>query len=227
MTPTFFALNSTTTGTGGGGGGGSGVAVSDDFNRANSGTPGGSWTQATGNCDISSNTLLGVSGSYALNLVRHSTEMGSLTQYMKANMSGWGTDFAYIIFFFRWGATNSSPSYGVIISAQEDEVAWYRFSNTSGNSYSAIGSAQAISVNGGDAFGVTVDGTGTNTIVRVWRNCTGLPTAANNWNADTTPSLTFTTNPPTPVDSGTSLGVGLVCENSSGVYIDNWFGGSL
>jgi hypothetical protein len=227
MTPTFFGQNiSTSTGTGGGGGGGTGVALTDDFNRANSSTVGGLWTQVAGNCDISSNTLLAVSGTYAHNCLRHNTAVASITQYMKATFSGWGSNDAFIGFIFRWAVANTGPSYVVTFSALADDVTWARYSNTSAASYTTI-STGSLSVVGGDTFGVTVDGTGTNTTVRVWRNCTGLPSAANNWNGDTTPSLTFTTNPPTPVDTGTGLGLALAPETSNGVYVDQWWGGSL
>ena len=202
------------------------VDVSDDFNRANSSTVGGSWTEITGNCSISSNTLLGVSGSLVQNLVRHSEPMASLTQYMKAIMSGWGTADAYITFIFRWGASNSSQSYGVSFSAIGDGVSWFRYINTSAGSYDPIDSG-AITVNGGDNFGVIVDGLGNNTVVRIWRNCTGLPVSASNWNGDTTPTLAFSTNPFPALDTGTSIGVGISCADSNSAYIDNWFGGSL
>ena len=129
------------------------------------------------------------------------TAAAAATQYIKikiANDSGGaypGVAFGY---------TNpSSPYYNLYFLATEDQVEWGRFGSASEPTWASVsGVGSAVTVNSGDIFGITSTGTGTSTVVRVWRNPTGLPTAADNWDGIPTPNVTFTNDPASPVDTG-------------------------
>ena len=230
MNPTFFSLNSTgapgSPGGGGGGGESEAVALEDDFDRANSSSLGADWTEVVGSMSISGSFLLFNSGSFSSNLAMNTTPVGVTTQYQRCTFS-FGTGSIIFSFVFR-ATSNTGAGYAINLMPGNNEIEWFRYSNVAtGAGSQQIGGTSVITISNGDTFGVTVDGLGDNTIVRVWRNPTGLPSAANNWNGDTTPNLTLTSNPTTPADTGTLLGVYALMENSADCAINDWFGGSL
>ena len=201
------------------------AAYSDDFNRTNSVTPGASWNENVTGVVITGNTL-GFTDPGSTATVVWTQPVAVSCQYQKATF--WYTDGEAVAggMLFRCSNTTNGSCYQVIFDAGNDLVVWYEIPNMS-TPWAGNWIAQAsLFFAPGDVLGVTLELTGTNTVVRVWRNPTGLPTRANNWNGDTTPDVTLTQNPPTPRDAGTFLGLlGAPLEAGSTVYWDNWFGG--
>lgn len=220
MKPIFFGQNT------GASGSGEASAFSDDFNRADSSSLGSNWTEVVGGAVIGSNQLIVTSGSWNSNLVMWNTPVGLTTQYQKATLI-LGSGDTLSTFVFR-ATSNTGQGYSISFDKAADIVSWYRYSNlATGAGSQQIGTNQALTVSNGDIMGVTLDGFGNNTVVRVWRNPSGLPLSAANWNGDTTPSITLTSNPTSPCDTGLLIGLYGIGENTNGQAFDNWFGGSL
>lgn len=76
-----------------------------------------------------------------------------------------------------------------------------------------------------DTFGVTITGTGNGTIVRVWKNPTGLPVSPSNWDGDVTPDITFTNDPASPIDTGLYIGFAGASGGGNGREVYGFFGG--
>jgi hypothetical protein len=93
---------------------------------------------------------------------------------------------------------------------------WY------GPDYDHLIASTALVLDDGDVVGVTVSGTGNDTVVRIWKNPTGTsPDSVSSWGSDTTPDVTFTDNPATPVDSGAYAGL---LAYTYGIADDFYFG---
>lgn len=205
-----------------GGGGGLG-AFSDDFNRANSDSLGSNWTEGGGDGDIASNTyVIGTGGFGVVNSV-HNTSCGSVTQYAMVTL---GVNHEYPWLIFRY-TDASSPFYAVQISGSTALCEWYYFTSAADSSGDLIGTVDI----GGDLTGHTVamtcSGTGTSTVITIWRQVTGLPSAAGNWNGDTTPDGTISNDPASPKDTGNFVGIGGQAVTGGTVTLDNFFGGGL
>jgi hypothetical protein len=182
------------------------VAFSDDF----SGTL-ANWTQDSGSWSIGSGTLLQGSSDWTNDWIHHNTPCTTINQYVKFKHTDGNGGFTGVR--LRAGASGTG---GYVVEFRQS---WGSFQWEGGDIAMPGGIAS------GDVFGITITGTGDNTVVRVWKNPTGLPTSAANWNGDSTPDIEFTNNPSSPVDTGLYVGFrgrGLI---ASGQVIDDFFGG--
>lgn len=204
-----------------------GVAFSDDFNRANGDSLGANWTEAAGDLDIVGNTMECLTLGWGENIAAYTgTSCGSVNQYVKATFVTSGTASArYPCIVFRY--TNaSSPMYKIFFWIDENQITFTRAATAADGSYEVVQTVTSITLALTDTVGATITGLGNNVEVRCWINPTGLPTSATDWNGDTTPDATFTTNPTTPIDTGNFVGLGGEIGNVV-LSFDNFFGGGL
>jgi len=206
-----------------GGGGG----FSDDFNRADGDSLGGNWTEI-GDVDIASNAANSPQ-TFDNNLrgaAYTATSCGSVNQYVKvtltSNNSGGNVAPGVLLRY----TDASSPCYNVRFAIASDIARWNRLATPTPTGTDAAVDNDQLTVAPGDVVGITIGGTGASTVVRIWVNPTGLPSAVDNWDGDTTPSLSLTVDPGTPVDTGNYVGIcGL---GSLGVLEwDDFYGGGL
>jgi hypothetical protein len=200
-----------------------GTNFSDDFNRTDGDSLGSNWSEVTGDIDISSNTAAAQTAS-GLDLAVWTANTVGETQYVGLNETagGGGTHF---LFVFRY-TDSSSVYYEIALDNSTGGCTW-RYRVGTGGSPTTIQSANLSDwTNFNQLIGVTVEGTGNQTVVRIWGNCTGLPSAADTWNGDNTPSLTFTDNPGTAANTGTRVGMGAT-NSGGGVTLTDFYGGSF
>jgi hypothetical protein len=110
-------------------------------------------------------------------------------------------------------------------------LTWYKFDNAADTSGSPIGSPIDLGgvFNGGHTLAISITGTAANTDVRVWREVTGVASAADTWNGDNTPDGTWLTTDPgaDAVDDGQKVGLGGQQGAANSVTLDNFAGGGL
>lgn len=203
-----------------------GDTASDDFDRPDNVSLGSNWTEAYSDQDILSNRLNLRTGGYVKNLAIFSgSATASTDQYVKAVVYSTASG-GYPEMVFRY--TNSSSAYYAIeFNVDGDTALWRRYPTAAGSS-ADISAATAITVTTGDVFGITVSGTGDSTVVRIWRNPTGnFPNSATDWGGDSSPDITFTDNPASPVNSGTYAGVGGYQSTVGTISFDNFFTGDV
>jgi hypothetical protein len=185
------------------------------------------WTSEAGSQSIVGGQLSMDTGGFGENwLIYTGTACDGLSQYLKATvvvgMDG-GNNFPQFIFRFT---NDASPFYSVDVhndAGDDNDITWAVYPSVGGSS-TEIQNAEATITNG-DTVGVTVDGTGTDTVVNVWINPTGdAPTSASLWGG-AGPLVSFTNNPATAADTGTLLGLGAF--HNDAVTFDNFFGGDI
>ena len=210
------------------GGGAGNEAFSDDFIRANSTNLGANWTEAAGNGSIASNRLSVTADAYVENVYAYTgTTCDTANTYVRAVLTtAAGSNYPAIV--LRYSAAGS-PMYSIVFSMTEDRVEWIRKATASDGAGVTVGSTGGNgtqTVTQGDTWAVTIDGTGTSTVVRCWRNPTGnTPTSNANWGGDTTPDITLTDNPASPVDTGNNVGLGGATNASENIQWTAFFGG--
>jgi hypothetical protein len=207
--------------------GGSPAAFSDDFNRAN-GALGANWTVGDGAADVETNAWRMQTGSFGdVVSVFSGTPCNTANQYVKATFGSVTTQYPALIFRYTDG---SSPFYMFLFDGGNGEIQWYYYANVSSSGVQ-IGTPPTVAGgwNVGDEVGITLNGTGANTDVRIWKNCTGLPSAADNWNGDTSPDATYLTTDPAgnAVDTGTLVGLGGQQSAANSCKFDDFFGGDI
>ena len=201
------------------------AAYSDNFNRADSGTPGASWNENVAGVAIIDNEL-GFTATGAWSSVVWTQPVAVSCQYQKATL--WRNPDTSVLagMLFRCSNTTNGSCYRIVFDTNTDGIGWDNVPNMTDPTNQTTIATAAMGMTPGDTWGVTVELLGNNTVVRIWKNPTGLPTRANNWNGDTTPDVTFTQNPATPRDAGTFLGL-TAAPLEAGVDLgwENWFGG--
>ena len=215
MNPVFFGQNQLQ------GAGSSYVTYSDDFNRATSDIPGVDWAEF-GDADVVSNTLrfsIGDETSAAI----WKTALNGLTQWAKFRVT-WLNGGNYFGPYFRLADfTGGSLGYSIAFYDDGNTCGWYTSTLDVG---SALISESSLTVANGDTYGITVQGTGNNTVVRVWRLPTGFPVSSSNWNGDNNPDLTFLTNPSSSRE-GFYVGMwGYPGASGNNLSIYDWFAGT-
>jgi hypothetical protein len=201
------------------------AAYSDNFNRANSSTVGASWNEnITGVQIVSNQVQFTFTGGYTS--IVWTQPVAVSAQYAKVSID-WAPGQPIIAgFLFRCSNTSNGTGYRLVWDSTADIIYWQQVSNMTTTGGGTDIASAAFSINVGETIGATLELTGNNTIVRVWKNPTGLPSRANNWNGDTTPDVTFTQNPATPRDAGTFIGlIGFAGTSSADLLLDDWFGG--
>lgn len=117
------------------------------------------------------------------------------------------------------------PYYVLLFDRDANTVTWKR-QNLSGTIDDTIGGPTALTVDAGDGFISTIEGTGNSTTIRIWRNPAILDVySATNVGGDTTPDVTFTDNPANPVDTGTYYGWGGTCTAANDIQGSDMYGG--
>lgn len=195
----------------------------DDFNRSDSTTLGGGWTEPAGDLQISTNRigLANPSGSIALS----GTALTTATQYAKATMLGSAPEIAIAL---RMDGSDFAPRY--LITASSSGVEW----NDEGVQ---IQTSASLTFTTNDKLAIVIRGTGDATIVSIWKNPTEnkpfsggsvcTDTAKPCWdNAGDAPDLQFTNNPTNPANANTAHGISLyfVTINTES-YLDDYFAG--
>jgi hypothetical protein len=188
-----------------------GAAFSDDF--AGTGTLGANWTVTTGTwgrvsgqCSLSSigGCLAGYTG----------TACTTLDQYVKATLSTISSSYPALVF----RRENGTPTNNYYVYKDGLTIVW---ANDAGGSIQSA----SMSLSNGDSLGITVTGTGSSTIVRVWKNpAANTPTSLTVWGG-ASPDVTFTNNSSVASDSGTTVGLG--GNNQSSLIYDDFFGGDV
>ena len=79
-------------------------------------------------------------------------------------------------------------------------------------------------------MGVTIQGTGNDTVVKVWKLGASpsryTPYDKDNWeSSDDAADVTMTNNPSTAADTGKQVGIGFYWISGNDFGFDNWYGG--
>jgi hypothetical protein len=210
---------------GSGAGGSSGKSFTDDFNRGDNDTVGANWTEAYQDWDISSNTVIFFTEDSVGVLVYSGQATDTINQYVKVKfadfqISGW--DYPGVVVRY---VNSTSPFYGIIHSASENTITWQSFPVVEGNG-TVIGSS-SLTFATGDSLGVTIEGTGDDTIVRIWKNPTGAaPTTISSWGGSG-PDVTLSDNPGTAADTGKYVGIRGYKDAATTLSFDDFSGGDL
>lgn len=212
------------------GGGGSGASFSDDFNRANSDSLGASWTEVTGDTDITSNgmSFANSGGSYVNHWAVYSgTATTTVDQYVKVTFAAGIAADTYPQVVFRY-TDASSAFYFLELNCATNTWSWYRRSAAAGSSTQIGGTGDVAGSCSSASFGITLAGTATATVFRIWLTPTGdAPSAADTWGGDNTPDISFTTDPADAVDAGNYVGLGAQNLTANIVVFDSFWGGDI
>jgi hypothetical protein len=201
------------------------TAVSDDFNRADSDSLGSNWTEANGDCDIVSNMLVPITGSFTNNLAVYTGQALNADQYVKIQFGNAQTQYPIVIFRYT---DASSPFYVLFIDGSNGTWDWYRFANAT-DSGTSIQSGVTIGtlLSGSDNASFTIEGTGTSTVIRAWKNTTAdAPGSASLWDGSG-PAGSATNDPASPVNSGSYVGCGAQQGTASWNAINNFWAGDI
>lgn len=209
--------NGTSISTGGGGGL---ASFSDDFDRADSDSLGANWTEADGDIDIFSNTARLSEGGFGENFAIYSaTACTTVNQFVRLTIVI-ATGYPQIPLRYT---NSSSPFYFLEFSGSS--VDWYHKSQIGGTSTQINAAPGSISITDGTVIGMSVEGTGASTVVKIWINPTsGSPDDPTSWGAAT---VTFTDNPASPVDTGGYVGIGGVQGSADSLRYNNFYGGDV
>lgn len=212
--------------------GGGGQAFAEDWNCGDSDSPTCdlTWTELSGDADISGNALLLYSQSYEKIVVVSSSALNTANGYCKFTYTGVDSGSGkYVHLVFRY-TNNTSKYYYLEFQTNENVISWGMYDNVSDLESTVLNTDQSVTVTQNDSFGVTWTGTGDDTVIRVWRNPTSnTPISASEWDSgDTTPDASWTTNPgASAVDSGTLVGFEGFQSSFGEIVIDNAYFGDL
>ena len=206
------------------GSGGGGDFTTETFANLNN------WTEIGGNWgtifSIVSNQLQGNTPSGgAFGGTVYNTQSSSLTQHAKMQfVSGYAPSPPYVSLIFRRTGTGGNKFYAVYWLSTTNNIGWSYWTDdldlqpaadiTSGT----LGSVLAD----GEWIGAEVEGTGADTVVRVWKWASD-PGERSSWGSA---SVTFTTDPgANACDTGLYIGIGMYKGATSQETLDNWTGG--
>jgi hypothetical protein len=153
------------------------------------------------------------------------TATNTVNQYAKVVFTSDLGEYPYI--YFRYSA-GGSPLYGIQMY-QDGTVGWYRSATATSWSGTQIGSTLDVgSIGQGQSIGVTVIGTGASTVVRVWLDPVGnAPDAGGEtWNS-AAPTVSWTDDPATAVDTGNYVGIGGAQGTANYLRYESFFGGDV
>lgn len=207
-----------------GGGGTSSLEFSDDFNRADSATVGNGWTEVnqSDSMEISGNALRMFGGVDSPVVAQTGTTLSGVGQFAKVTSTVSDSANSYMGVMFRY-TDSTSPHYGVYWSTASGGLGeWYRASNATNIAglFASLVQDEPFGWASGDSVGITVMGTGTNVVVRMWLNPTGAqPDAGGTTWGSASPTVTMSEDPGTPVDTGNIVGL-TANSNEGGDTID-------
>jgi hypothetical protein len=204
----------------------SGATISDDFNRANSDTLGTGWTEHAGDTDIFSNTARFATGSFAKCLNTHSTSLGSDSGYCKMTLVTTPSG-GFPGFVFRF-TDASSPYYSLDFDVGSNGIYWSYYPNVAGSG-TDIGSDPTAAFTDGMTVGITWEGTGNSTVLRVWFDpSANAPTSVSSWDGASDPAdYSMTDDPGTAVNSGTLVGIECFQSDADSTQVDDFYAGPL
>ena len=200
---------------------------SDDFDRVDNESLGVNWTQAAGDFDILTNSIIFGSGGVSAIAIYSAQSTGSADQYMKFSLRMATANSVYVIFRYT---DASSPFYILLFNESIDDVEWYKENSIADLSDTLIVAADAGPEYGAEStWSVTLAGTDNGTVFRGWLNTSNnVPDSAISWDTITTPDFTLTTDPgANAVNSGNYLGLGGYNADSFAFGYDNFFGGPI
>lgn len=199
------------------------ASFSDDFNR---GSLGANWTKITqsfGAIEIVSNVVKSENSFDTANrgAFYNATPL-AVNQYVKLTLTSANNSSAFPGILLRV-VDASSPCYVIEVREVDTIIQWGSLATPS-SSISVIQSDGAFSFTYPITLGVTIDGTGNSTVVRIWRDpSANAPTSATSWDGGAA-DVEFTDNPGTAADSGTL--VGLAGHGNADIYWDDIFAGT-
>lgn len=194
-------------------GGGGGLPVHDPFTGTD-GSPGANWTVNAGDADRVSDELAFITPDFGLIHLTHATPVSGLSGFAKYTLKeGGGSSNKFPGVVFRY--TNSSSPYYTAQVACDGNYFWSRYASVGGVETQIATGSLGSSIADDDSVGVTWTGTGTGTIVRIWKNPSGnAPSNLSTWGGASA-TVELTDDPASPVDSGTT--VGLTCVQNTGL----------
>ena len=192
------------------------TGISDDFSGDLS-----KWTVENGTWDISSGTLREGNDSGYFFIRYTASATATVTQWAKVKFTDWVANYMGIVV----RSTSDGSGYRYVIGKEGTSVYWSVWNGLS--SIGDVGSS-AISLTDGDILGVTVQGTGNNTIVNVWKNPTAAsPIDANSWDGANDYDGQITANPAQFADIGTYVGIWNSCSVGNYNKFDDFSAGSF
>lgn len=197
---------------------------SDNFNRADNAAISASWVEPDDGLSLSGNELAFVQSK---GLAIYNSSTTGVNQYVKLNWSDAAAvneDMPQMAFRY----TSSGVGYYTVdFQSWNNLVDWRYHSSVADNTGTSIGTA-STTLTANDTWGCTLDGTGTSTVVRCWLSPgSNTPTNATTWAGDSTPEVTITNDPGTPVNTGNLTGLGYDTGNPFSGHMDDWFGGDI
>jgi hypothetical protein len=175
--------------------------------------------------DVISGQLRTMADSFAAHYCARTDTNLTATQYLKFTLANPGSGSNFPRVYFRY-TNSSSPHYVLTFTASSGAVEWSTLASIGGTDTTI----ETLDHGSSDAyltFGITIEGTGNDTVIRLWRNpVADAPTSASVWDG-VGPQISFTANPSVPVDSGPFVGVGGVTSIAEGIRYDNVFGGDF
>lgn len=184
--------------------------VTDDWNRDNADPPGSGWTEEAGTGYNIYSQQLRDSCNCGHTVLRCTTALAnSYRQYVKEKFVA--RNNASPALRVRMTSTYANAHY--IVMFNTTTVTWYK------SDYNVIESASFV-IDEGNWWGVEVEGTGTDTVMRVWE-WTSDPGQRSAWGA---PSITFTNNPSVEANSGMYVAIGGY--DGAGTLYDDFAAGS-
>lgn len=202
------------------------VEIQDSF-PTNDTTLGDAWTVLIGDIHVESNAF-SVQTIASDNGALYETAVSSATQYAKIKFTAGCATNGYMGFIMRGEALTASKKYIIYYNCNSGTT-WciYRYDDntytTAGGKGAQIGSNfTAFSMADGDSVGVTVQGTGTSTVFKFWKNpVNDVPADKDNWDSSSdTADYTFT-----PSTANATADTGLYCGADG--YIDTGAAGSI
>jgi hypothetical protein len=145
--------------------------------------------------------------------------MSSADGWMKVTVPTQGGN-GYPVASFRY--TNSGTAhYGITLNIIAGELGWERYTSATGAG--TLIQAITTTVTATDTWAFAWQGSGASTVIRCWRNPTGsTPDSGMTTWGSAAPTQTFTTDPGTPVDSGTYCGLGGAQSNAGEFTFDDF-----
>jgi hypothetical protein len=201
--------------------------ITDIFNRADNTDLGANWTEDAGTAlAISTNQLAGNPGGGTL-IARHNTATDSATQYVKIKLVEIGTTSHSVGVLIRSPAGTTGDSYAIEFDGSGAANWYYYLSQAYHESIQSTAGGQFAD---GDTAGITVQGTGNSTVVKIWKNPTNnCPVDANNWDAvsDAADYTLDADNTHLVADTGTSVAVFVYGTAGTTLILDDFYAGGL
>lgn len=206
-----------------------GDASGQDFTDAFGSDTSANWTAAIGSFTITGGVMRDDNAAWDPALYVYETATDTVNQYVRVTMAS--ASGSYPVIAFRVQQVGASAAfYGLEISYNYCELAWKKYANAADiGGGTSIATGDFGTCTAGQALGVTITGTGNDTVVRGWNNVTAnAPDSASSWDSDETPDVILTTDPgANAVDTGNYVAIGGAQNAQYAITFDNFAGGDL